>query len=99
MTGSTNRVKSVPTVMPATITIAIEKRLAAPAPLANISGMRPATMAAVVIRIGRRRRPAAISTASSLLLPCFSCCSFATSQMRMPCLVMRLMSVTNPTWA
>ena len=40
------------------------KRDTAPAPVATISGTTPSTMAAVVIRIGRNRMPAARSIAS-----------------------------------
>ncbi len=41
------------------MTTPIANRLAAPAPDASSSGIRPATMAAVVIRIGRSRWAAA----------------------------------------
>ena len=50
---------SVPIDMPATTTTPIEKRLAAPAPAAVTSGTKPTTIAAVVIRMGRRRTRAA----------------------------------------
>ena len=45
--------------MPATTTTPSEKRLALPAPEAKTSGNKPATMAAVVIKIGRKRMAAA----------------------------------------
>lgn len=54
------------------------KRPAAPAPLAITSGMTPSTMAAVVIRIGRKRVAAACSMASRLVLPA-RCSSLANS--------------------
>src|SRR5882724_9097374 len=67
--------------MPDAITRPMEKRDTAPAPVAVMSGMTPSTIAAVVMRIGRRRMPAAISMASRLDFPacCFrlpTACSF-----------------------
>ena len=55
--------------MPATTTMPIEKRLAAPAPLAISSGTSPTTIAAVVIRIGRSRTRAACSIAAPAVEP------------------------------
>ena len=72
-------------------------REAPPSPRAKTSGMTPSTMAAVVIRIGRSRTLAAATIASRLLLP-LCCSSFATSTIRMPCLLMRPIKVTSPTW-
>jgi hypothetical protein len=46
----------------------IGERDSAPAPLASASGTAPSTIAAVVIRIGRRRRLAASITASTFSL-------------------------------
>ncbi|AHE66572.1 hypothetical protein Loa_01016 [Legionella oakridgensis ATCC 33761 = DSM 21215] len=66
MVGTTKRVKQVPINNPAEITKPISKRLTAPAPEAMRSGTTPNTMAAVVIKIGRRRIPAASSTAALL---------------------------------
>jgi len=51
----------------------LEKRLAAPAPLAVSSGTMPTTMAAVVIRMGRRRMAAAFSMAARRPSASFSC--------------------------
>ena len=62
--GSTNSVNNVPTDMPVAITSPISNRLTAPAPVARISGTMPKTMAAVVIKTGRKRIAAASSTAS-----------------------------------
>ncbi len=67
------------------------------APVATINGTTPSTMAAVVIRIGRRRMEAA-ATMASRREPSGICCSLATSTIRMPCLLMRPISVTRPTW-
>ena len=64
MTGKTNRVKNVPINRPAIITIPMLNRLNAPAPVAPNNGNKPVTIAAVVIRIGRRRMRAAFFTAS-----------------------------------
>jgi DNA-binding transcriptional LysR family regulator len=81
---------------PVKITRPIEKRDAAPAPEAITSGTTPNTIAAVVIRIGRSRMPAASSIASRLVRP-FFCSSLATSTIRMPCLLISPISVTSPT--
>ena len=72
--------------------------VAAPAPVAVRSGMRPVTIAAVVIRIGRSRIRAAISIAERRSSPSLSCSSLANSTIRIPCLVIRPTSVSNPTW-
>ena len=53
--------------MPPKTVVPIDCRLAAPAPLANISGRTPRMKAKAVIRIGRRRsRPASIAAATML---------------------------------
>ncbi|MCY1379172.1 hypothetical protein D9M69_668650 [compost metagenome] len=96
MVGSTNSVNSVPTSMPTTITRPMLKRLLAPAPLAKSSGTRPTTIAAVVIRIGRSRMRAACSMAARRSRFRRSWISLANSTIRMPCLLMSPMSVTNP---
>ena len=59
--------------MPAKMTMPIVKRGRAPAPEAMISGTMPTTIAAVVIRIGRRRTPAACSIALRGDRPSRSC--------------------------
>src|SRR5258706_4318183 len=64
--GTTKSVNSVPMATPVAITSPMLKRLTAPAPLAIRSGTTPSTIAPVVIRIGRSRIPAAVSTASRL---------------------------------
>ncbi|MCY1553236.1 hypothetical protein D9M68_897010 [compost metagenome] len=96
MVGSTNSVNSVPISVGITTTMPIENRLAEPAPSANTSGTRPATIAAVVISTGRMRTAAAFSMASRRLR--FSCCWMwlAKVTIRMPCLLIRPISVTNP---
>ncbi|CFP02173.1 Uncharacterised protein [Bordetella pertussis] len=98
MVGSTNRVNRVPTSMPTTITRPRLKRLCAPAPLANSSGTRPTTMAAVVIRMGRSRIRAARSMAARRSSPACACISLANSTIRMPCLLIRPIRVTRPIW-
>src|SRR5215470_3764367 len=52
----TNSVSNVPSRRPPTTTQPIAWRDSAPAPWASASGTAPSTMAAVVIRIGRKRR-------------------------------------------
>ena len=84
-------------VMPEAITMPIEKREAAPGPLAISSGIIANTSAAVVISTGRRRMPVASSIASRLDNPC-SCSLLANSTIRMPCLEITPTSVTKPTW-
>ncbi|MCY1546600.1 hypothetical protein D9M68_826040 [compost metagenome] len=89
---------SVPTSIPTTITRPRLKRLLAPAPLASSSGISPTTMAAVVIRIGRKRISAAFSMAVRRSSCSLCCSSLANSTIRMPCLLIRPISVTNPIW-
>jgi len=91
-------VNSVPISMPETMTSPIAKRLAAPAPLAARSGNRPTTMAAVVIRIGRSRTRAARSIAARRSRSSLRCSSLANSTIKMPCLLIRPISVTSPIW-
>ncbi|MNC73388.1 hypothetical protein D3C75_1245750 [compost metagenome] len=84
--------------MPQTITRPRPKRLLAPAPEANSKGIRPTTMAAVVIRIGRNRICAALLIAAARSSCSSSCRVLANSTMRMPCLLIRPISVTRPIW-
>ncbi|MNT86465.1 hypothetical protein D3C72_2267600 [compost metagenome] len=94
--GSTNRVKKVPINMPETITTPRPKRLLAPAPEANSSGTRPTTMAAVVIKIGRKRICAALRMAVMRSSRSCTCNSLANSTIRMPCLLIKPIRVTRP---
>ena len=64
-----NRVKIVPRVIPPTKTSPMELRAAAPAPVTSTSGKWPATVAMVVIMIGRKRTLAASRTAWSFSTP------------------------------
>ena len=82
--------------MPTTITMPSPKRLLAPAPLANSSGTRPTTIAAVVINIGRRRMRAERMMAWAGEQPLACCSSLANSTIRMPCLLIRPIKVTKP---
>ena len=61
-----------------------------------MSGAMPTTIAAVVIRMGRRRTAAASSIALRREWPWVSCSRLAKSTIRMPCLEMRPISVTSP---
>ena len=74
----------------------IEKRALAPAPEAMMSGITPITIAAVVIRIGRSRTRAA-STIARLFGAPAARCWLANCTIRMPCLVIRPISVIRPT--
>jgi len=67
--GTTNSVNTVPIARPVEMTSPIANREAAPAPLANTSGSTPKTMAAVVIKIGRSRVPAAATIAACFAFP------------------------------
>ncbi|MCY1457557.1 hypothetical protein D9M71_748620 [compost metagenome] len=89
---------SVPMLIPVAITMPMSKRLTAPAPVAISSGITPRTIAAVVISTGRRRIAAASSTASRTDSPRSRRNWLANSTMRMPCLLIRPISVTRPTW-
>ncbi|MNY37853.1 hypothetical protein D3C86_1724410 [compost metagenome] len=82
--------------MPPTITRPICRRLSAPAPLPSTSGSAPSTVAAVVIRIGRRRSTEASRIAVRNSSPSRSNW-LAKATMRMPCLVMMPIRVTRPT--
>ena len=77
------RERTVPMIMPLTSMMPMLLRAPAPGPVASTSGKWPTTVAAVVIRIGRSRVPAASMTAASLSLP-VSCRWFANSTIRMP---------------
>ena len=89
---------SVPIESPVKITSPMLMRDAAPAPRRITSGTTPSTIAAVVMRIGRKRIAAA-SLDRFALRACPACCSsLANSTIRMPCLLMRPISVTRPTW-
>ena len=88
---------SVPIIIPAVIINPMLKRLLAPAPDAITRGQTPSTVAKVVIRIGRRRNDAASTTASLRSMPC-SASLLANSTISIPCLLIRPISVSSPTW-
>ena len=93
--------KKTPTVvavsMPANTPVPSECRLAAPAPLAIISGATPKMNANEVIRIGRNRSRAASIAASRTPSPrCRS--SLANSTIRIAFLAARPTTVISPTW-
>jgi len=90
------RVKIVPMVIPPTSTRPIELRAAAPGPVTSVSGKCPATVATLVMRMGRRRVAAASFTASIFDMP-RACCTFANCTMRMPFFDTSPASVTSPT--
>ena len=74
----------------------MELRAAAPAPVTRTSGKCPATVAKLVIKIGRSRTRAASRTAASLPSPS-SWRRLANSTMRMPFFAIKPTSVTSPT--
>ena len=63
--GVTTSVTSVASARPPITATASGRCSSAPAPMPSASGARPASVAAVVIRIGRRRRRAAATSACS----------------------------------
>ena len=81
--------------MPPNTVVPIDCRLAAPAPVANISGTTPRMKAKAVMRIGRRRRRAAIIAASTMPRPS-SRRRLANSTMRIAFLAARPISMTKP---
>ena len=83
--------------MPPNTPVPIERRAAAPAPVANTSGTTPSTNASEVITIGRKRRRAASTAASSALMPSACFCA-ANSTIRIAFLAARPISVTRPIW-
>src|SRR5581483_5465841 len=80
--GMNSVATKVASSMPPTTPVPIERRAAAPAPLANISGSTPKTKASEVMTIGRKRRRAAFSAASMASLPSRKpCCANSTIRM------------------
>jgi hypothetical protein len=88
-------VNKVPSDMPPTITQPICCRLSDPAPCASASGIAPSTIAPVVMRIGRKRCDAPLTTAAVMSMPC-SRSWLVNSTIRIPCLVIRPTSVIRP---
>ncbi len=72
-------------------------RISAPAPLAMTNGTTPAMNASEVIRIGRRRRRQASTTASSARAPSASSVR-ANSTIRIAFFAARPTSTTSPIW-
>ena len=60
---------NVETVSPQHTVIPNERHISEPSPLPIASGIIPNTVVSVVIRIGRRRLPAAVTDASITLMP------------------------------
>ena len=81
--------------MPPITPVPIERWLAEPAPLAMASGSTPSVKAIEVMMIGRKRRCAACSTASTALLPC-ACSSLANSMISTAFFADRPMMVISP---
>src|ERR1019366_6055060 len=93
--------KKIPMVvansMPANTPVPIEWRLAAPAPLASMSGSTPRMNANDVMRMGRSRSRAASTAASCSGMPC-PCSSFANSTIRIAFFAASPTTAIMPTW-
>ena len=83
--------------IPPTTPVPIERRAAAPAPVDTISGITPSTKASEVMMIGRKRRRAACSAASTGDLPWRKACC-ANSTIRIAFFAASPMSTTRPIW-
>ena len=69
MLGTISSVSAVELIRPLITAMAIGVRISAPSPRPRAIGVRPRTVVAVVIRIGRRRTDPAVTTASSRGIP------------------------------
>ena len=90
-----NTPSAVATSMPQNTPVPITFCAPAPAPVASISGTTPRMKANAVIRIGRKRRRADSSAASSSGAPA-SCFALANSTIRMAFFAARPISITRP---
>ena len=88
---------TVAAAMPPTTARPMAWRLAAPAPEATTSGMKPVIEEIEVIRMGRKRYLAASTAASRMPRP-LARCSLANSTIKMAFLLARAMSSTMPIW-
>ena len=95
-TGTKNTASKVAVNIPPITPVPIARWLAEPAPVDIASGSTPRMNASDVIRIGRKRRCAASSTASIVLLPC-ACRSFANSMISTAFFADKPITVINPT--
>ena len=84
--------------MPLKTVIPMERRAAAPAPVANTRGSTPRMKAIDVITIGRKRVRAASTAAASMASPSSSRSSRANSTMRIAFLLDSAISRTRPIW-
>ena len=94
-TGVTSRVRKVELMTPPMMPTAIGPRNSEPEPFERAVGSMPSTMAALVIRIGRRRAGPASRTASVGVLPSRTATT-AWSTRRMPFFVTRPMRSMMP---
>lgn len=88
-------VRTVETSIPPTTATPIAIRWLHPSPDAKARGMSPRTVAALVMRIGRRRSFEASRTAVSLSCPSY-CFWLANSTISIPFLATRPMSMIMP---
>ncbi len=84
--------------MPVMVTVPMSRRARAPAPSAFQSGRRPKMNANDVMRIGRRRRRAPVSAASTSDAP-FSSSAFAYSTIRIAFFAESPISMMSPICA
>ena len=89
---------SVEAIIPPNTTVPMACWLAAPAPVATISGTTPRMKANEVITMGRNRRRVASTAASVMDMPSRSCRSRANSTIRMAFLLASAIISTRPTW-
>ena len=94
-TGTAKSKAIVPTSMPPTVPTPSEISPFAPAPVATTRGNRPIIIVRAVIRMGRRRAPAAESAACAMVMP-FRRRSDAYSVSRMAVLASSPISMISP---
>ena len=95
--GTKKIARNVAASMPPSTPVPIDRRLAAPAPVAITSGSTPRMKAIEVIMMGRKRSLAASIADSTSERPSW-CCWLANSTMRMAFFADSQISVTNPIW-
>ena len=95
--GTNTVAMKVAASMPPNTPVPIERRAAAPAPLANTRGVTPSTKASEVMTMGRKRRRAALRAASMGDMPAKKPC-WANSTIRIAFLAASPISTTRPIW-
>ena len=95
--GTMYIVKMVDMIIPPTTAVPIAIRPLQPSPVAYIKGIRPSTVDALVIRMGRRRCTDASRIATSYSMP-FFWRWLANSTIRIPFLATSPTSMIIPIW-